>query len=201
MTNCLPSAPFTSQRLTDCIWGLCKITLPGDPPIAGQSRSNRGPTDSNRGATLVIAAVSIRFSLFYLKRWPSSIHTWKLEGRDVARMGRASLVKFVQSPSNCGPIAELGGETLVCSFQSLPKSRFRQHSLNLDRRNQHTAFKKKLFRERVQSKCARRASGAQSKHHAASEFTIIALPFRGPIAGLSRLEFFQSRGSTSCRCS
>ena len=33
------------------------------PPIAGQSRCNRGPTDSNHGATLVIAAVSVRFSL------------------------------------------------------------------------------------------------------------------------------------------
>ena len=41
------------------------------PPIAGQSRSNRSPADSNRGARLV----AVRFSLSYLKRWPSSIHT------------------------------------------------------------------------------------------------------------------------------
>ena len=32
------------------------------PPIAGQSRSNRGPTGSNRGATLGIAAVSVSSS-------------------------------------------------------------------------------------------------------------------------------------------
>ena len=41
------------------IRGLYKITLPGDPPIAGQTRSNRCPTGSNRGATLGIAAASV----------------------------------------------------------------------------------------------------------------------------------------------
>ena len=44
------------------IWGLYKITLPGDPAIAGQSRPNRDPTNASRGATLVIVAVSV--SLF-----------------------------------------------------------------------------------------------------------------------------------------
>ena len=48
-------SPPTSSH----IWGLYRITLPGDPAIAGQSRSNRDPTDSNRGAALVIAAVSV----------------------------------------------------------------------------------------------------------------------------------------------
>ena len=92
----LPAIQVTRKR-----WA--KLICLGTPSIAGQSRSNRGPTDSNRGATLVIAAVSVRFSLSYLKRWPSSIHTWKLEGSDIARMGRALLVTFVQSPSNRRP--------------------------------------------------------------------------------------------------
>ena len=62
-----------------CIWGLYKITLPGDSPIAGQSRSRSHRFQSRR---LVTAAASVRFSLSYLKRWPSSIHTWKLEGNE-----------------------------------------------------------------------------------------------------------------------
>ena len=39
------------------------------------------------------------------------------------------------------------------------------------------------------------------RHHATSKRIVNSLPFRAPIAGLSRLEFYQSRGSTSCRCS
>ena len=60
------------------IWGLSKFTLPGDPPIAGQSRSNRDRTDSiaeQRWSSLLFL---FRFSLSYLS-WSSSIHTgnWK----------------------------------------------------------------------------------------------------------------------------
>ena len=89
------------------------------PPIASQSRSNRDPTGSpeQRWSSLLVL---FRFSLSCPKRWPSSIHTWKLEGGDIARMGRASLAKLVQSPSNRGPT--MGNTTharRITSFQAL----------------------------------------------------------------------------------
>ena len=85
--------------------GVCQITLPGDPPTAGQSRSNRGPTGSNRGATLGIAAVSVSSSAV-LSQASAGLppYNWKKEESDVARMGKGSLVQLVQSPSNRRPI-------------------------------------------------------------------------------------------------
>ena len=71
----------------------------GTPPIAGQSRSNRGPAESNRGATL-----GIEFSRL-ISGAGLPAYSWKQEGGDVARMGRGSLVELVQSPSNRRPIA------------------------------------------------------------------------------------------------
>ena len=170
------------------MWGLCKILCLGTP----QSPANRDPI-------AIPQLLLFRFSVSYLKRWPSSIHTWKLEGSVIARMGRASLVKLAQPPSNRRPtsvqFAEFVGDTSVCSFQPLPVSRFRKHSLGLHRRNQHSAFQACSQKRRD----VRRHHNL--KHHAASKFTIVSLPFRGPIAGLSQLEVSQSRGSTSCRCS
>ena len=99
----------------------------------------------------------------------------------------------VQSPSNRGPIAAFGGETSVCSFQPLPAIRFGKHCLGL-RKRKHS---KGNF-------CARPHSQNEQdvrRQHATSIFMIITLPFRGPLAGQPRLEFYQSRGSTSCRCS
>ena len=117
-----------------CVCGGCrKVTLFGDPPIAGQSRSNRGPAGSNRGATLGIARFEFR-RLISSAGLPA--YNWKQEGGDVARMGRGSLVELVQSPSNRGPITEFGGKTSVCGFQTLPASRFGKHCLALHKRNQ-----------------------------------------------------------------
>ena len=61
-------------------------------PIAIQSRSNRGPTYSNRGIP------------GNRKLGWAGAHWW--------------------NSSNCGPIAEFGSETSVCSFQPLPAIRF-----------------------------------------------------------------------------
>ena len=70
----------------NCTKLLCPRTL--------QSPANRNPTPLSQGpiAEQCWASVLLPFSLFAfcLKRWPSSIHTWKQEGSDVARMGRAS---------------------------------------------------------------------------------------------------------------
>ena len=87
--------------------------------VTPESPANRDPTGSNRGATLGIAA--------YLKRWPSR----KQEGIDADRMGTGSLVEFVQSPSNRGPISDFVDKTLVCSFHSLPASRLGKNCLGL----------------------------------------------------------------------
>ena len=109
-------------------------------------------------------------------------YNWKQEGSDVARIGRGSLVELVQSLSNCGPIAEFGGKTSVC--KQIWKA------LALRKRNQLLALKS-CSSERSQNQRDVR------RHHATSKLVIISLPFRGPIAGLSRLALYQSRCSTS----
>ena len=169
------------------------MTLPADPP----SPANRDPIAipqvpiaEQRWASLLFL---FRVSPSYLKRWPSS--TQHEEGSDVARMGRGSLVELVQSQSNHRPIANFGGETSACSFQPLPASRFAKHPL--------ARHKRKTFRTLRGNSCTSPRSQNQRdvrRHRTMSKLTINLLPFRGPIAGLPRLEFYQSRSSTSCRC-
>ena len=78
-------------------------------------------------------------------------------------------------------------------FQPLPAIRFGKHCLGLRRRNHSRGN----FCTRPRSQNERDVR----RQHATSIFMIIVLPFRGPTAGQPRVEFYQSRGSTSCRCS
>ena len=106
----------------------------------------------------------------YLKRWPS-IHTWKQEGSGIDRgiWRRNFGLQLSGRASN-----QVDLESAIC--------------LGLCRRNQHSAFQGKPCASPRGQKRARRALAPRPKHHAASKFPIIPLPFRGPIAGLSRLE-------------
>ena len=102
-SSCVVCWRRTGPILTDEAFGGCTKLLclgaPNRPPIAIQSRSHRFQSQSN------VRHCCCFCSLFVVKRWPSSLHTWKLEGTDIARMGRASLVKFAQSPPNRRPTA------------------------------------------------------------------------------------------------
>ena len=113
--------------------GIVQNYFAGGPPKRRPIAIPQIPIAEQRWSSLLFL---FRFTLSSLKRWPSSIHTWKLERSDIARMGRASLVKLVQSPSNRHPIAvqsrnsaavlqlaACGLQLAACSIQQKPVSK------------------------------------------------------------------------------
>ena len=112
------------------------------------------------------------------------LYNWKKEGSDVARMGRGSLVELVQSPSNRGQswnsAAKLGfAASSPCQQADLESIVWPcANQINFqDSKGNFSSSPRKQNQRDVR------------RHHATSKLIINSLPFRGPIAGLPRLEF------------
>ena len=125
------------KRAIHCIWGVSKITLPGNPPIAGQSRSNRGPTNSNRGAMLGIAAVSVS-RLAVLSQALAFLHPYLETGSSdgqaltggtrpiavqspVAVQSRNSAVKLWFAAFSPGQQSDLESAVWACADEIIPE--------------------------------------------------------------------------------
>ena len=161
-----PFPTFISGRVT---WGLSKITLPGNPPIAGQSRSYRGPTNSNRGAMLGIAAVSVSL-LAVLIQALAFLHPYLETGSsDWQALTGGTRPIAVQSPSNRGPIAEFGVKLRFAASSPCQQSDLKSTvwACNDSRGN---------FCARPRSQNERDVR----RHHATSTFIIISLPHGKP---------------------
>ena len=142
--------PGLENKSGGCTKLLCLGPPPNRRPIAIQSRSHRFQSRSNVGHRCCFC-----FAFRCLISSAAFLHPCLETGRKCRSSDGQGLTGetrpiAVQSRSNRGPIAEFGGQTSVCSFQTLPVSRFRKHSLGLRRRNQHSAFQEELLCEPVQ---------------------------------------------------